>query len=106
MVSLAEQYQPGDWVIYKKSKYSAHPGPRAQNVAPAQRGEKYAYTVAKFWVVGDVLDDGRLLLLTRRGKEHVMDCNDPALHLAKWWERLLYRNRFAAVQESTSEATD
>jgi len=100
MVSLQRQYQPGDWVIYRKTKYSTHPGPRAQHVSPAQHGEKYAYTVDKFWVVSDVLDDGRLVLKTRRGKEHVVDADDHDLHRANWWERLIYRSRFTLVQKS------
>jgi hypothetical protein len=31
--------QSGDWVIYRKTKFSTHPGPRAQNVLPAERGD-------------------------------------------------------------------
>ena len=76
MVSMLDRYHRGDWVIYKKSKYSTQPGPRAKNVSPAQSGDKYAYTVDKFWVVADVLEDGRLVLRTRRGKEHTVGADD------------------------------
>ena len=99
MVAAEREYQPGDWVVYRKTKYSTQPGPRAQNVSPAQGGDKYAYTVDKFWVVAEILNDGRLVLQTRRGKEHVLDASDYNLHRARWWERLLYRRRFAAVQQ-------
>ena len=95
------RYQPGDWVIYRKSKYSTHPGPRAQNVSPAQSGEKYAYTVDKYWVVSRVLEDGRLVLQTRRGKEHIVAPEDHDLHLARWWQRWLHKSRFTAVENST-----
>lgn len=93
-------YQAGDWVVYRKTKYSTQPGPRAQNISPSQHGEKYAYTVDKYWVVADVLGDGRLVLHTRRGKEHTVSADDPGLHRARWWERLLYRSRFASVLEN------
>ena len=99
------QYRPGDWVIYRKTKYSTHPGPRAQNVSPARGGDKYAYTVDKFWVISQVLEDGRLVLQTRRGKEHIFDADDHDLHPARWWERWLYRRRFSAVADG-SDAKD
>ena len=100
MLGFSTHYDTGDWVIYRKSKYSSHPGPRAQNVSPDQHGEKYVYTVDKFWVVADVLEDDRLLLRTRRGKEHVIGANDDGLRIARWWERWLYRSRFTAVESS------
>ena len=101
MVSMANRYHEGDWVIYKKSKYSTHPGPRAKNVSPAQGGDKYAYTVDKFWIVSDVLEDGQLVLRTRRGKEHTVGPDDLDLRPARWWERWIYRSRFVAVETRT-----
>lgn len=96
---LHADYHPGDWVIYRKTKFSTHPGPRAQNVSPARCGEKYAYTVDKFWVVVQVLSGGELLVQTRRGKAHRVSAGDPDLHRARWWERLLFRQRFAAITQ-------
>ena len=97
-------YQPGDCVVYKKSKHTEHPGPRAQNVRPALRGETYTYFVDKFWVVatviGDSQGDSQLLLRTRRGKEHVVSVNDPNLRQARWWERWVWRRRFAEIKAS------
>lgn len=90
----------GDWVIYRKTKFSTHPGPRAQNVLPAEHGDEYAYTVDKFWVVADVRPDGSLLIKTRRGKEHSVRPNDPNLRKANWWERWRYRSRFEGIVES------
>ncbi len=97
---LSHKFQRGDWVVYRKTKYSTQPGPRAQNVSPAPHGEKYAYTVDKYWVVADVLGDGQLVLHTRRGKEHTVSPDAPGLHRARWWERLLYRSRFTSVLEN------
>jgi hypothetical protein len=45
-------------------------------------------------MVSDRRQDGTVVLLTRRGKQHVVQCNNPRLRPAKWWERVLYRNRF------------
>lgn len=91
------EYQPGDWVIYRKTKFSTHPGPRAQNVNPASGGEQYSYTVDKFWIVAELLADGELLVQTRRGKSHRVPADDPDLHRARWWERLIYRRRFESI---------
>jgi len=98
------RFHPGDWVVYCKTKHSTHPGPRAENVTPAAFGEQYSYTVDKYWVVDELLSDGRLRLLTRRGKEHVVRPDDPNLHRARWWERLFYRQRFLAIA-ATKPAT-
>jgi hypothetical protein len=91
--------QLGDWVIYRKTKFSTHPGPRAQNVLPAEHGDEYAYTVDKFWVVADVRQGGTLLLKTRRGKSHVVSQSDPNLHRANWWQKWRHRRRFEAILE-------
>jgi hypothetical protein len=99
------EYHPGDWVIYRKTKFSTHPGPRAQNVNPATGGEQYAYTVDKFWVVKNVLADGNLLVNTRRGKSHRVNADDPDLHRARWWERILYRRRFVSILNGQQQST-
>jgi hypothetical protein len=90
---------PGDWVIFRKTKHSEHPGPRASNVSPAPFGEGYNYTIDKYWVVHEVLPDGSLRLITRRGKEHTVAPNDPRLRRANLFQRLFYRSRFEAVEQ-------
>lgn len=92
------RYQPGDPVIYRMPKHSTRPGPRAIHVDPAPRGEMYTYEVDKFWVVAEVQHEGKQLLLrTRRGKEHVVDCDDPHLRRPGWIEWFMYRRRFPAL---------
>ena len=93
-------WSAGDWAIYRKPKRSTAPGPRAQDVMPATRGEFYSYTVDKYWIVKEVLTDGRLLLQTRRGKQHEVDADDPSLRRPRLWEKWLRRNRFLAVAEA------
>ena len=95
--SDAISYAPGDWVVYRKQKRSASPGPRAESVRPASRGESYNYFVDKYWVVEQVLSEDKLRLRTRRGKEHIVPIHDPRLRKARWWERLMHRNRFQLI---------
>ncbi|EMB15213.1 hypothetical protein [Rhodopirellula europaea] len=97
MTLAANQFQRNDWVIYRKQKSSVSPGPRASEVHAAGKGNSYRYVVEKYWVVEEVLDDDRLKICTRRGKRHLVDANDPSMRKARWWERLLYRSRFEAI---------
>lgn len=99
---MQRQYTPGDWVIYRKSKRSTSPGPRAQSVVASTKGEKYSYVVDKFWVVEQVLPGDKVLLRTRRGKLHQVKVDDINLRPARLLERLLYRNRFRNVSPASS----
>ena len=87
-------YSEGDPVIYRMPKRSEDPGPRAEEVAPSPQGETYAYVVDKFWRVKRVLEDGRLELVTRTGKTHVVSPDDFHLRRPNPLERLIHRNRF------------
>jgi hypothetical protein len=99
-----ESFRPGDWVIYRKHKHSASPGPRAKEVAPEPRGEEYTYCVDKFWMVTSV-DHRGVVLTTRRGKRRVVDADDPNLRPARWWERILFRDRFPTSDELATART-
>ncbi len=86
-------YRPGDRVVYRKSKRSSKPGPRAKLVVPSRYGEGYSYFVNKFWVVVDSNDD-QVIVQTRRGKTHVLNASSRNLRRARWWHLLIYRHRF------------
>lgn len=86
-------FKHGDLVIFSKTKYSLRPGPRAKNIDPAQHGDTYSYQVDKFWMVVEQVSD-QVVLMTRTGKKHQLDVNDPNLRRPRWWERLWYHNRF------------
>ncbi len=45
------------------------------------------YKVDLLGTVVEVRDDGKLLLVTRRGQDHVVDLDDPRLRRPSWWER-------------------
>lgn len=87
-------FKPGDRIVYRLSKHSTHPTPRAVEVWPEPRGEAYTYEVMKYWVVAGVQPDGRILAMTRRGKSRTIQRDDPALRRARWWERLFFASRF------------
>ncbi|MGD9853840.1 MAG: hypothetical protein AB7U20_02720 [Planctomycetaceae bacterium] len=87
-------YQPGDAVVYRKTKHAPQPGPRARSIVPTPNGEDYVYLVDKFWIVAAVRNDGMLVLETRRGKQHVVNADDPNLKPAGFWTRYRYGGRF------------
>jgi hypothetical protein len=91
---MTQRFGVGDIVVYRKRKVSASPGPRARGVAPAPRGDDYAYSVDKFWRVVAVEPGGTVVVTTRRGKRHTVAAGDPNLRHARWWERLLLWHRF------------
>jgi len=89
-------FRRGDIVVYTKTKHSSNPGPRAQDIDPATRGEYYTYVVDKYWIVVEV-EEQTLRVRTRRGKVHTIKSDDPRLRAASWWERLFFRDRFPAA---------
>lgn len=91
------EYRTGDWIIYRKSKRSQNPGPRAEQIQPAGGGEGYSYVVEKYWVVKEVQPGNQLLLQTRRGKTHLLSATDPTIRKANWWQRFRHRRRFEEV---------
>lgn len=101
---MANGFRPGDYVIYRKTKFSRRPGPRATNVRPSSKGDSYAYVVDKYWVVQYVSDDGQITLVTRRGKTHTVSADDPALRRANLWERWRHRDRFEFGADEAEES--
>jgi hypothetical protein len=94
---MVQRFKPGTLAIYRQPKHSTHPGPRAEDVHPAPYGEDYSYYVDKFWVVDGVQPNGKIVVRTRRGKQRVLEPDDPSLRRAKWWERLFWRSRFPQI---------
>ena len=91
---VAHEFQTGDWVVYRRTKFSKFPGKRAHDVTPQPRGESYSYVVDKLWVVAEVDHEGQLVLVTRRGKRHCVSAQDLNLRPANWWEKVRFRRRF------------
>jgi hypothetical protein len=99
---INSKWKAGDWAVYRKSKRSTTPGPRATSVKACSKGENYTYIVDKFWIVDSMLPGDRLLLRTARGKTHVIDANDPNLRKPSWLRRLLWRERFRSAEASVA----
>ena len=99
-------WSAGDFVVYRKSKVSKKPGPRAKNVSPSAAGDSYGYTVDKYWIVKEVLPDGTLLVQTMRGKELTLPGDDMALRKPYMWERWFLRKRFRMLSESLEQNTE
>ncbi|MBF0586372.1 hypothetical protein INT08_04355 [Prosthecochloris sp. N3] len=99
------QLTVGDPVIYRKPKSSPHPGPRAKQVYALEKGESYHYVVDKFWKVLDVKDDGMLELVTRTGKKHRVEPDDPKLVKPNPLHYLLFRKRFPDLEVVTEADT-
>jgi hypothetical protein len=91
---MAAHFKLGDCVVYRKPKFSVNPGPNAKDIHPAPHGDFYDYAVDKFYRVIDVLPDHKIVVLTKRGRQHTLAAEDPALRRAYWWERLLFRHCF------------
>ena len=89
----------GSPVIYRKTKHSVHPGPRAQSVSPAKHGDSYGYYVEKPWLVLECKSPDTIIVKTRRGKRIELDANDPNLRPASLLDRLRYRGRFPVLDD-------
>ena len=99
----APQLCVGDRVVFAKEKNSLSPGKRAKAVSPAAKGDLYSYVVEKYWRVKEVLDGNKVRLVTRQGKEHVVDMDDPRLRRANLWEKWVLRRRFPSANAAGSE---
>lgn len=97
-MGIVEPFRKGQVVVFARTKRSTRPGARARSVAPAPNGDSYNYVVDKFWIVAERLDDGRLRLLTRRGKQHLISADDPRLRKPSIWEKLFMRHKFPSPE--------
>ncbi len=101
---LRRHFKRGDRVVFAKDKWSDHPGPRAHEVHPARWGDSYVYKVDKFYRAIEDEADGRVTLITRKGRTHVVDVTDPRLRHASLWHRLRYGDRFPKLDEFADDA--
>jgi hypothetical protein len=90
----------GSQVIYRKTKYSRKPGPRAAAINPSKHGDSYSYFVDKYWVVVECSSPDKIVVLTRRGKRLTLNADDPNLRPAGLLNRLLHRKRFPSFNAS------
>lgn len=87
-------YREDEKVVYLYDRSSSHPDPTGKNVFASKKGEQYQYQVEKYWVVTRILDDDVVEAISRSGTVHEIDCHDPRLRKATWWERIFKSNAF------------
>lgn len=97
-------FRRGEKIVYRVSKWGPHPGRRAIYVFPSAQGDVYTYEVEKYWVVAETMPDGMLRVVTRRGKQRLIDPADERLRRARLWERLFLRQRFPNENEPAAPA--
>ena len=84
----------GSQVVYRKTKHSRKPGPRAAAISPSRYGDSYSYFVDKYWVVVACNPPNEIVVQTRRGKQITLNADDPNLRPAGLLDRLFRRHRF------------
>ncbi len=95
-------YCQGDLVVYRLTKQSESPGPRAQSIEPSRYGESYRYQVDKYWIIESLNDEG-IVVRTRRGKTRMINHDDRCLRRANILERTFLRGRFPDPQQEATE---
>ena len=93
------RFRKGDWIVFRKTKFSEHPTSRAIEVTPSRQGDGYSYVVEKYWVVVDTLENGNIVVCTRRGKRHEIEPDEFKVRKATLWDRVLRRSRFQETSE-------
>lgn len=88
------QFRVGDAIVYHKPKSSFCPGPRARQIFPLEHGEEYHYVVDKFWKVTEVHGNGTIEVMTRTGKKHLLQADDPNIRKPHLFQHFIYRKRF------------
>ncbi len=101
---MHNEWKPGDWVVYRKSKVSTSPGPRATKVVASKKGDNYTYIVDKFWIVDELLPNGEIRVRTARGKIHVVRSDDPCLRRPSLLQRIAWRKRFHLAETTLKSA--
>ncbi len=95
----------GSRVIYRKTKHSRKPGPRAGAISPSKHGDSYGYFVDKYWVVVERKAPNKFVVLTRRGKRLTLDADDPNLRPANLLDRLLHGKRFPRIKAGCNDSS-
>lgn len=91
---LRGKLHPGVPIVYRMVETSTHPGPGAEDIHPAERGDLYYYLITKYWRVEEVQQDGWIVAITPLMEHIYLRRDDPNLRKANLLERLRYGARF------------
>ena len=78
------RFSRGDRVIF--DMIARNPG--------VPKDDSSTYIVQHFMTVQETSKKGTVVLVTNDGRMHVTLNTNPNLRRARWWEKLLYRDRF------------
>jgi hypothetical protein len=95
-----KSFHPGDRVIFSVARRSPNPAHGAKDVRPERKGDAYQYIVEDFLIVANTRG-GQIVVKTRQGGIHVLDTDDDRVHVASWWQRLIYRHQFPKPASGT-----
>ncbi|MEM7473833.1 MAG: hypothetical protein AAF483_02515 [Planctomycetota bacterium] len=91
---MPKQFQVDEKVVYLHDRYSNQPPPKSKNVFATKKGEQYLFQVEKYWIISRILASNQIEARNRNGSTYVIDCDDPRLRKATWWELLFKSNAF------------
>ena len=87
----------GSPVVYSRREISTQPLPDAHDVRPSEHGEFYYYNLVNYLRVTEVLDDGRVIAVTRDNNRILFWPSDSQFRKARLSERFFYRWRFPHI---------
>lgn len=87
-------FRIGAAVVYRQEEVATCPVLGAHDIHPAERGEYYYYSISNYLRVAEVLNDGRIIAVTRNNERFCFWPNDSCLRKACLTERLIYHLRF------------
>ena len=92
-------FRPGDRVIFSMHRHGTRPRLGAKVVRPEPHGEGYLYMIDNLWLVAETCGSD-VVVQTGRSRIHRLNATDARLHLATWWQRLIFHNRWPREQRN------
>lgn len=93
-LAIAPGFSIGAPVVYQRQAVSTRPIAGAYDIQPSERGEFYYCSFVNYLRVTEVLDDGRVIAITRDHRRICFWPNDSSFRKARLIERFHYRLRF------------
>jgi hypothetical protein len=92
--AITPAFAIGALVVYSRQAISTQPLSGARDIRPSERGEFYYYNLVNYLRVTEVLDNGRVIAVTRNNVRLSFSPGDSDFRKARVVERLIYRRRF------------
>jgi len=92
--AITPAFAIGAPIVYSRQAISTQPLSGARDIRPSERGEFYYYNLVNYLRVTEVLDNGRVIAVTRNNVRLSFSPGDSDFRKARVVERLIYRRRF------------